>query len=265
MPQFIYTLCLTCLFMLAGCGSPVVRQNADTGDRSEPIYVMAGGWHTNITVEAAAIRPWLHPQLQQDFKHARYLRFGWGDGDYYPSTTPTRMMALRALFASRYPVLRVIGSPTPPALSGTAWETLRVDVSQGDMQQLADYINRSLQTAPRGALLRESHFSPDIDGYYRSSGHYGAFYTCNSWTLDALRAAGLPVHGNLRLTRESAMRQLRPLASTSTPEAAILVDDSQEESSPHAYVQHQGPLVRRTTAGMAPAAQSADAPRLQHR
>lgn len=221
-PSLRRLLLILPLWLLAACAATPPATPADSDAPRHSLYVMAGGWHTNITVDAAAIRPWLDPALQRDFPRARYLRFGWGDGDYYPARAPTRAMAVRALFASRHPVMRVMGSGGAPALENTPWETVAVGIDDAGLRSLAAFINASLAGDRRRAP--DTDFQPDINAYYLASGRYGAFNTCNTWTLRGLQAAGLPVNSTLRLTREAVMAQLRPLHRPPAPGLAPVAD-----------------------------------------
>lgn len=261
--MYHYLRLLPLLLLLAACTSGPGPWQRQTGEPYRTIYVMAGGWHTNITVEAEAVRPWLHPSLQQDFPRARYLRFGWGDGDYYPATAPSNGMAIRSLFASRYPVMRVIGDIKAPSPGSGPWDTVKLRVRERDLPALARFLNDSLTLDAHGQPLREADFQRDINAYYRSSGHYGAFYTCNTWTLEALQAAGLPVDSRLHLTRDSVMRQLRTLEARqineSSATAAILQGNSRQELH-HDNDEHSRPLATGAVAAMAESAPRAHAP-----
>ena len=53
---------------------------------------------------------------------------------------------------------------------------------------------------------------------YASNASYDATYTCNTWTLDALRAAGLPTAPFGILFADQAMTQVLRIAQAQTLE-----------------------------------------------
>ena len=59
------------------------------------IFVTSNGWHSSIVIARADLPYGRIPEVE-DFPHARFLEFGWGDGEYYPAKDPTIAMTLRA-------------------------------------------------------------------------------------------------------------------------------------------------------------------------
>ena len=57
-------------------------------DRNVPIFVIAGGWHTELALPVASLRDRL-TVFADAFPGARYLVFGWGRRDYYMAREPT--------------------------------------------------------------------------------------------------------------------------------------------------------------------------------
>jgi hypothetical protein len=55
--------------------------------------------------------------------------------------------------------------------------------------------------------------------FYASSGTYSGFYTCNTWTADALRVGGLPVSSDGVLFAGQVMDRARRAASLVPPTA----------------------------------------------
>ena len=62
----------------------------------EAIYVLRGGWHTELALPLQLIDSPLSG-LKSDFPGARYLVFGWGARDYYMAQNPGIAKATRAL------------------------------------------------------------------------------------------------------------------------------------------------------------------------
>ena len=95
--KLLAMLCLFCL--LAGamtrCTSRPVQPYVATEPRNEAIYVIVGGWHTELALPMPAISVRL-AALKLGFGNARYLVFGWGARDYYMSRDPGLEDLLRA-------------------------------------------------------------------------------------------------------------------------------------------------------------------------
>ncbi|MGV3590311.1 MAG: DUF2459 domain-containing protein, partial [Gammaproteobacteria bacterium] len=49
--------------------------------------------------------------------------------------------------------------------------------------------------------------------FFEASQRYGLFNNCNTWSGDALRAAGLPIRGAFNLTAKSVFEQARQIAA----------------------------------------------------
>ena len=78
---FLCVAVVVTLCGVVGCtpGAPV---NSDAGSApgSEVIYVVSGGWHTELALPVEALGGPL-AALKPDFPGARYLVFGWGARD----------------------------------------------------------------------------------------------------------------------------------------------------------------------------------------
>src|SRR5882757_9034127 len=90
-------LCFFCLLAgaMTGCTAPAMRPYVETQPREEVIYVVAGGWHTELALPMSAIVGPL-AALKPSFTNAKYLVFGWGARDYYMARDPGLDDLLRA-------------------------------------------------------------------------------------------------------------------------------------------------------------------------
>lgn len=196
---------------LGGCAtSPAMRELPPPGER-HIIYVTHKDWHTNLLVESAALLPHA-PQLARDFLGTRFLRIGWGDGDYYPSDNPSMGMGARALVASRYPALRVMGFTGDPRPVTPAGTIMPLAISSQGMRTLAKQLEDSIERDTHGRPTLLGTPVPGQDVYYRSKGRYSLFNTCNTWTSRSLQSAGIPISPALRLTQSSVMKQVRAIS-----------------------------------------------------
>lgn len=158
------------------------------------IYVESNGVHTGIIVPKVAAgvdwRPLARPEHLRDPRYAGYdhLAFGWGERAFYLETPTWATVKPRTLLAA------AIGS-----------ERTLVHVDHLPMPQVGDDVRavllrpeeyRRLAAFIRGSVVRGGQRHPgygSYDAFYESRGHYDAFRTCNAWTGDALRTAGVRV------------------------------------------------------------------------
>ncbi|MBM3227059.1 MAG: DUF2459 domain-containing protein, partial [Candidatus Tectomicrobia bacterium] len=165
-------------------------------------------WHTGIVVKTDDVNPHLWPETS-DFPEALYLAVGWGDRDFYQAVQAGLGLLLQAALNSPASVLFVIGVPTPlPAYFPSA-DILEIPVSQQGLDELARFIHR---TYKRNASGQTIHLGPGNNHrrsmFYLAEGEYSLFNTCNTWTSEALQAAGFPI--GTALQASGVVRRAQP-------------------------------------------------------
>ncbi len=140
----------------------------------------------------------------------RYLKFGWGDRDFYmntPSWSQVKISsALRSLFMPGNPAaLYVEGYSELPKEQNV--ELRCIGVNPTDYLQLINFIKASFQLGAQGHPIRIQDSSSATSGFYEATGHYSILRTCNTWAADGLDAATIqtPVWSGLA---PAVMRQL---------------------------------------------------------
>lgn len=157
------------------------------------IYVVSNGIHTDLLLPATAgpidWRALVRPRDIADprFANRRWLAFGWGDRDFYLNTPswdridPARV--LRAATGSGSTVLHV-EYRTEPARAGDVY---RIVLRPEEYRRLAGFVRATFA----GGAAR--HGYGRHDAFYPARGGYSAIRTCNAWTGEALRHAGVRV------------------------------------------------------------------------
>lgn len=189
-------------------------------DTTHTIYYIYRDWHTSIMLDAATYRslstlPQIDASLDTEVAPAGYVRIGWGDGDYYTGKSTSIGTATRALFASRYSAIQVIGYTADPFARIPAETRVPLRITDDAMQELVAYLDASFTRDGRdeGQALRPLQAYVENSGvFFEASQHYGLFNNCNTWSGEALRAAGLPVRGAFHLTAQSVFEQARAIA-----------------------------------------------------
>jgi hypothetical protein len=113
------------------------------------IYVISGGWHTELGLHAAEINGPL-AALRPDFPNARYPVFGWGARDYYMARNPGIEDLLRAA-APGPAVMLVIPLQASPEAAFGASNDVAIPASQQGIEQLSQFLWDYLAVDNKGA------------------------------------------------------------------------------------------------------------------
>lgn len=157
------------------------------------IFVESSAIHTAIIVpkQAAGVdwRDWAPGQDLRDPRYAGFpfLAIGWGEAGFFRETPHWRDVkagtVLHAAFGSDRTLIHVDHLPLPHA-NGDDIRALHL--SPQAYRRLVGVIQTSWK---RGGPHYPGY---DVyDAFYEAKGRYSAAHTCNSWTGDALAAAGV--------------------------------------------------------------------------
>ncbi len=176
---------------LPGCGSTSspAYQEAPAGDVT--VYVIAFGWHAEIALPVHAIHDPLRA-VTSDFPGARYLSFGWGERNYYMAPAPTVADAMNALFPGPA-VLLVTPLYHPPRESRPGSQVFEIGLSTAGLARLSSYLWAAFEKSGDGTPRRLAAGPTEGSVFYAATGTYSSSYTCNTWTAEGLRVAGVPV------------------------------------------------------------------------
>ena len=178
-------------------------------DRNVPIFVIEGGWHTELALSVESLRGSL-TLFADAFPGARYLVFGWGQRDYYMARKPTIGDLLGAALPSSA-VMLVVPLWRAPANVYGADHVFNVVVSDEGASALSGFIWRFLAKGADGRPVRVASGPYPQSAFYASRGTYSLGYTCNTWAATALRAAGVPIHASDVVLADQLTIQLRTM------------------------------------------------------
>lgn len=166
------------------------------GDWREPadgvtIYLASNGIHTGLVVPVSSAgvdwRGRVRASDLSDPKQAgQWLLFGWGDRDFYQNTPTWRDLrpgtALSALIGSGQTLVHV--DHLDDFYADADMRPLRLTTEE--YGRLSNFIDKTF------ADTREvvAGYGPR-DVFYAAKGRYNVFRTCNVWTGEALKAAGV--------------------------------------------------------------------------
>ena len=163
------------------------------------VYIASNGVHTDILVPTVTDEiNWEEYINPEDFKKTQerfnYISFGWGDKGFFLET-PTwaelkASVALNAAFLPSSTAMHVAYLNNPPVESD---HKIKINISKGQYRKLVLYIRNSFQTDGSGKFIRIPccGYKGINDNFYEAKGYYHLFYTCNSWTNEALKTIGV--------------------------------------------------------------------------
>jgi len=178
---------------LNGCSATnPVKPQTGSAPQTEVIYVISGGWHTELGLPLEAITGPL-AALKPEFPSARYLVFGWGAHDYYMARNPGIGDLLRAVAPGPAVMLVIPLQISPEAFFGASNVFVLRAPAEG-IQRISQFLRDYLAIEEKGTPDRISTGPYPQSVFYASTGTYNLGHTCNTWTVEALRVAGLPVN-----------------------------------------------------------------------
>ncbi|WP_187830084.1 DUF2459 domain-containing protein [Siccirubricoccus phaeus] len=166
---------------LAGCaGARQPLPPPPTGEAR--LQLLRRGWHSDIGLPAETVPP----DLAALFPGAEWLLFGFGDRDYVLAASPGFGTALAALFPGPGAIL-VTGLRLPPAEAFPERDCTPLRLPPGGLRGAAGFVAASVAGGP----IRQGPYPGSL--FLPARQRYSGSYTCNTWTAEALAAAGLPV------------------------------------------------------------------------
>ena len=198
--------------LLSGCHSLPDTTAIPVAGTNQTIWLIYRDWHTSILIEGSTF--WraskavhAHPQLESEASSARYVRVGWGDGAYFTGKSTNAGTATRALFASNYSALQIIGYEQDPFDTIPATTRVPLQLTEAGIAELIAYIDTSFARDPAHGLKPLPSYVDNSGVFFEADQHYGLFNNCNTWSGAGLQAAGLPIRSALQLTAKSIFDQ----------------------------------------------------------
>jgi uncharacterized protein (TIGR02117 family) len=191
-------LAIFAAYLLAGHIGGAIPSNRDWAPPREgvTIYVETNGIHTGVTVPTVAAGiDWRRLVRAEHLRDPRYaggwLAFGWGERAFYLETPTWADLDISTVAKSAIGSDRTLVHVDHIARVRPGEDARPVVLTPEQYRQLVDHILRTFALRDGAAVPVGSYGVADV--FYEARGHYDALQTCNSWTGDALRAAGVRV------------------------------------------------------------------------
>lgn len=161
------------------------------------IFVETNDVHVSLIVPMSAAGEDLSDLIRPEHLDNRDLfgthaMIGWGHGGVYRNAATWADVrsgdVASAIFGSDFTTLHVyhVINPQPVAYRKG------IRVSEAQYRRIVAAIRRSFRFDSSGASTAYRGYSAD-NLFYDSVGHYSALHTCNNWTADILREAGVRI------------------------------------------------------------------------
>ena len=191
---------LPLLYFLAALLLGAIPANSGWQEPKEgvTIFLRTNGVHTWIVVPTVTPemdwRPYSPGTHLKDprWGAGNYLALGYGNRTFYLETPTWGDLTMRNAFLAAFGQGRSLvhadhtHDPRP-----NEWQR-PLRITRDQYRRLAAHIARSFQRDAAGRTMPVlGRGYSDSDMFYEAVGGYNAFYTCNSWTGESLRAAGI--------------------------------------------------------------------------
>lgn len=195
---FLSCIAFVCLYMITAftLSRMTVKREQKT-EGSIPIYILTNGVHTDIVMPVKTSQvDWntifhFNNTIGKD-SSLPYIGIGWGDKGFYLNTPTwddlTFTTAFNAVFG-----LSTTAIHATYHLNITESNTCKkMLLTNEQYQRLIIFIKSRTQTNANGLpiYIKTNANYGNEDAFYEAKGNYNMFYTCNTWSNNALKSCG---------------------------------------------------------------------------
>lgn len=170
-------------------------------DAAPSVLVIRRGWHTEIALPAAALDGALAP-IRALHPRASHFLFGFGKRSWMVAQLDKDLVALLAGPFPGEGVVQVIPLFREPETLAALEDRVRLPLPPGGLARLEASLAGSFASFEPIARPAGNDFFPAAQGYTLA-------YTCNTWTAEMLREAGVPMEARGVVFTDGVMRQAR--------------------------------------------------------
>ncbi len=170
---------------------------------SSTLWIGREKYHTTIVLPRDFVEQWA-PALSGIIGDGPFVRFGWGDRDYYGSSSKSFYKAFKALVLPSRSVVEVASFD----LAEEAADIVKaIEAGQRELELVLAHIIKSFKfdKAQAPQLVR---VEPDGSSYYRGRGIYHMWHNCNNWTAKGMRKAGIKIAYPAMMFADWVMKKL---------------------------------------------------------
>ncbi len=174
---------------------------------SHTVYVTGHGWHTGLVLRTDDVPAGVLPEVL-DFQGSDFIEFGWGDEGFYRAKKISPGLVAKAALVPTPSVLHLASFDGRVEDFFSASDLVELSLDDAQFERLCEFLSATFDRADETpANLGEGLYGRSR--FYRANGSYYFPKTCNVWTAQALKAAGLPARPAASMTAESVLKQAR--------------------------------------------------------
>ncbi|CAI8898931.1 TIGR02117 family protein [Chryseobacterium sp. IT-36CA2] len=187
------------IYVILGLLIPYIPVSAkDDGQKKDiPIYIYTNGVHTDIVMPVRNdLQDWSQKIPFANTKSKKtdyqYIGIGWGDKGFYLNTPTWADLKFSTAVKAAFWL-------SDSAMHCTYYNTMKegddckmIMISRNQYQNLVKYVEDKFDRDQNGnfILIPTNAVYSDNDAFYDAKGTYSFLYTCNTWSNNALKAAG---------------------------------------------------------------------------
>lgn len=156
------------------------------------MYVVDQGWHTGLVVAGSDLDESLRNLLWGPTPPL-WIEFGWGDEDFYLASGYSVWLAFKAAFFSSGSVLQAAGFSESPEQFFRNSNLFKLRVQSRSLATLNDKIKSTIYVGADGVPVKLEQSLYGHGNFYKATGNFSLFNTCNSWSSAILAAMECPV------------------------------------------------------------------------
>lgn len=189
----IFVLLYTAAYFIC---SNIVLNQAEEKTKDLEIFIASNGVHTDLIfpVKTELIR-WDTVFQPQTFKAVdssfEYVALGWGDKGFYIETPNWSDLKASTAFKACFFLSSSAMHVCYHKKIKTNAFTKSIKISQKQYQKLVTYYQSTLKRSSEKIQLIENKGYTAFDNFYEAKGTYSFLKTCNVFTNDALKQAGI--------------------------------------------------------------------------
>lgn len=163
------------------------------------IYVKSNGVHTDLVLPYQNdLYDWsqtIHTQYFPDTSSSPlYVAFGWGDKGFYLETPTWADLKFSTAFKAMFlaaPTAMHVNLYKNPLEEGE--KVKKILLSKEQYLKLVDFVTQAFEKNAQGQYIpiHGHHYVNQNDCFYEAQGSYSLFRTCNVWTNQGLKIAGV--------------------------------------------------------------------------
>lgn len=184
-------------FLVGYCCSLITMSEEQDTPKELAIFIKTNGKHTDIVVPVRnEIKDWskdipYNNNVSQDTIY-NYLAFGWGDKGFFIDMPTWDDLTFSLAFKAAF----WLGTT---AMHTTYYKDLsededcrRIMISKEQYSRLVSFVTDKFKRDANGNFIniKTDATYGSTDAFYEAKGRYNLFYSCNTWTNDALKVAG---------------------------------------------------------------------------